>query len=146
MELVENAYPDTAYPFKVELARDQVIQGVVVSNDIREKLFISQPGSLVETVRVVRQLESTRKACQAAPSVEKKQSLSVVSTSAGNERISTEIRELKEFVLGMNEKGTGKKKRQGQQQFRGAVMTRCAILTTDKVTLRGNVQLKYRET
>ena len=146
MELVENAYPDTAYPFKVELARDQVIQGVVVSNDIREKLFISQPGSLVETVRVVRQLESTRKACQAAPSVEKKQSLSVVSTSAGNERISTEIRELKEFVLGMNEKGTGQKKRQGQQQFRGAVMTRCAILTTDKVTLRGNVQLKYRET
>ena len=146
MELVENAYPDTAYPFKVELARDQVIQGVVVSNDIREKLFISQPGSLVETVRVVRQLESTRKACQAAPSVEKKQSLSVVSTSAGNERISTEIHELKEFVLGMNEKGTGKKKRQGQQQFRGAVMTRCAILTTDKVTLRGNVQLKYRET
>ena len=146
MELVENAYPDTAYPFKVELARDQVIQGVVVSNDIREKLFISQPGSLVETVRVVRQLESTRKACQAAPSVEKKQSVSVVSTSAGNERISTEIRELKEFVLGMNEKGPGKKKRQGQQQFRGAVMTRCAILATDKVTLRGNVQLKYRET
>ena len=145
MELVENAYPDTAYPFKVELARDQVIQGVVVSNDIREKLFISQPGSLVETVRVVGQLESTRKACQAAPSVEK-QSVSVVSTSAGNERISTEIRELKEFVLGMNEKGTGKKKRQGQQQFRGAVMTRCAILATDKVTLRGNVQLKYRET
>ena len=110
MELVENAYPDTAYPFKVELARDQVIQGVVVSNEIREKLFISQPGSLVETVRVVRQLESTRKACQAAPSDEKKQSVSVVSTSAGNERISTEIRELKEFVLGMNEKGTGKKK------------------------------------
>ena len=145
MELVENAYPDTAYPFKVELARDQIIQGVVVSNDIREKLFISQPGSLVETVRVVGQLESTRKACQAAPSVEK-QSVSVVSTSAGNERISTEIRELKEFVLGMNEKGTGKKKRQGQQQFRGAVMTRCAILATDKVPLRGNVQLKYRET
>ena len=145
MELVENAYPDTAYPFKVELVRDQVIQGVVVSNDIREKLFISQPGSLVETVRVVGQLESTRKACQAAPSVEK-QSVSIVSTSAGNERISTEIRELKEFVLGMNEKGTGKKKRQGQQQFRGAVMTRCAILATDKVTLRGNVQLEYRET
>ena len=40
----------------------------------------------------------------AAPLVEKKQSVSVVSTSAGNERISTEIRELKELVLGMNEK------------------------------------------
>ena len=37
LELVENAYPDTAYPFKVELARDQFIQGVAVSNDIREK-------------------------------------------------------------------------------------------------------------
>ena len=30
--------------------------------------------------------------------------MSVDSTSAGNERISTEIRELKELVLGMNEK------------------------------------------
>ena len=30
--------------------------------------------------------------------------MSVVSTSAGNERISTGISELKEFVLGMNEK------------------------------------------
>ena len=53
---------------------------------------------------MVRQLESARKACQAAPSVEKRQSVSVVSTSAGNERISTEIRELKELFLGMNEK------------------------------------------
>ena len=78
-------YPDTAYPFKVELARDQFIQGVVVSNDIREKLFISQPGSLVEAVRVVRQFESARKACEATPSVEKKQSASVVSTPAGND-------------------------------------------------------------
>ena len=43
-----------------------------MSNDIREKLFISQSGSLVEAVRVVRQLESVRKACQAAPSIEKK--------------------------------------------------------------------------
>ena len=96
LELVENAYPDTAYPFKVELARDQFIQGVVVSNDIREKLFVSQPGSLVEAVRVLRQLESARRACQAT--------VNVVSTWAGNERISTEIRELKELVLGMNEK------------------------------------------
>lgn len=33
---------------------------------------MSQPGSLVEAVRVVRGLESARKACQAVPSVEKK--------------------------------------------------------------------------
>ena len=43
-----------------------------MSNDIRGKLFISQSGSLVEAVRVVRQLESSRKACQALLSVEKK--------------------------------------------------------------------------
>ena len=44
---------------------------------------------------MVRQLECVHKACRAALSVEKKQSVSVVSTSAGNERISKEIRELK---------------------------------------------------
>ena len=66
-----------------------------MSNDIGEKLFISQPGSLVEAVCVVRQLECVHKACRAAPSVEKKQSVSALSTSAGNERISKEIRELK---------------------------------------------------
>ena len=56
-ELAEDAYPETAYPIKMgpELARDQFIQGVIVSNDIREKLFISQLGSLVEAVRVARQ-------------------------------------------------------------------------------------------
>lgn len=37
LELFETAYPDTAYPFKVELARDQFIQEVVVNNYIREK-------------------------------------------------------------------------------------------------------------
>ena len=42
------------YSFKVELARDQLIQGVAISNDLREKVFMSQPGSLVEAVRVVR--------------------------------------------------------------------------------------------
>ena len=45
---------------------------------------------------MLRQLESARRACQAT--------VNVVSTWAGNERISTEIRELKELVLGMNEK------------------------------------------
>lgn len=62
---------------------------------------MSQPGSLVEAVR---RLESARKACQAVPSVEKKKSVDAVSGSAGSEKISTEIRELKNLVLGMNEK------------------------------------------
>lgn len=38
------------------------------------------------------------------PSVEKKKSVNVVSASADGDKISTEIRELKEIVLGMNEK------------------------------------------
>ena len=38
MELVENAYPEAAYSFKVELARDQFLQGVAISDDIREFL------------------------------------------------------------------------------------------------------------
>ena len=104
MELVENAYPEAAYSFKVELARDQFIQGVAISDDLREKVFMSQPASLVEAVRVVRQLESARKACQSVPSVEKKKSVNAVSASADGDKISTEIRELKEIVLGMNEK------------------------------------------
>ncbi|KAL9985583.1 hypothetical protein ACROYT_G008005 [Oculina patagonica] len=99
MELVENAYPEAAYSFKVELARDQLIQGVAISDD-----FMSQPASLVTAVRVVRRLESARKVFQAVPSVEKKKSVNVVSASADGDKISTEIRELKEIVLGMNVK------------------------------------------
>ena len=38
------------------------------------------------------------------PSVEKKKSVDVVSGSAESEKISTEIRELKNLALGMNEK------------------------------------------
>ena len=104
MELVENAYPEAAYSFKVELARDQFLQGVAISDDIRERVFMSQPSSLVEAVRVVRQLESARKACRAAPAVEKKKFVNVIGASADSEKISSEIRELKELVLGMNEK------------------------------------------
>ena len=76
MELVGNAYPEGAYSFKVGLARDQFLQGVAIGDDLREKVFVSQPGSLVEAVRVDRRLESASKACQAVPSVEKKKSRS----------------------------------------------------------------------
>lgn len=65
---------------------------------------MSQPASLVEAVRVIRRLESARKASQAEPSMEKKKSVNAVSASADGDKISTEIRELKEIVLGMNEK------------------------------------------
>ena len=72
MELVENAYPEAAYSFKLELARDQFIQGVAISNDLQEKALMSQLALLVEAVCVVCRLDSVRKTCQAVPSVEKK--------------------------------------------------------------------------
>ena len=65
---------------------------------------MSQPESLVKAVRAVRRLESACKACQAVPSTEKKKSVNAVSGSAESEKVSPEIRELKELVLGMNEK------------------------------------------
>lgn len=77
---------------------------MAISDDLREKVFMSQPVSLVEALHVVRRLESVRKACQAVPSVEKKKSVNVLSASVDGDKISTEIRELKEIVLGMNEK------------------------------------------
>ena len=97
MELVENAYPEVAYSSKVELARDQFIQGVAISNDMREGVFMNQP----EAVRIVRQMESALKACRAAPALEKKKT--VVGATAGDEKISAEIHELMELVLGMND-------------------------------------------
>ena len=69
-----------------------------------KRFFLSQPASLVEAVRVVHRLESARKACQAVPSVEKKKSLNVASASVDGDKISNEIRELKEIVLGVNKK------------------------------------------
>ena len=104
MELVENAYPEAVYSFKLELARYQFIQGVTLSDDLREKVSMSQPESLVEAVHVVRRLESAGKACQALLSAEKKKSVNAVNGSAESEKVSSEIRELKELVLAMNEK------------------------------------------
>ena len=66
----------------MELARDQFIQGVAISDDLRGEVFMSQQASLVEAVRVVRRLESARNAFQAVPSVEKKKSVNVASASA----------------------------------------------------------------
>ena len=53
MEQAENAYPDASYSFKVELARDQSMLGLSISDDLREWLVMSQPGSLAEAIRVV---------------------------------------------------------------------------------------------
>lgn len=67
VELVENAYLEAGYTLKVGLTRDQFIRGVAISDDIHKKVFISQPGTLVEAVFVVRQLQSACKACCTMP-------------------------------------------------------------------------------
>lgn len=43
MELIENACPKAVFDFKVELSRDQFLQGITVSDETRKKLFVSQP-------------------------------------------------------------------------------------------------------
>ena len=101
MELAESAYPEAAHSFEVELARDQFIQGLWISDDLRERLFMSQPGSLTEAIRVVRQLESARKACKPSG---KNKSLNAVAISTAEQKISAEIRELKELILGIGKK------------------------------------------
>lgn len=103
VDLAENAYPEAEYAFKEELARDQFIQGVIVSDDIREKLFVSQPTSIAEAVRLVRRLESARKACQAQNPVEKRKTVNAVNTVA-EDKVTTELRELKGLVLEMNKR------------------------------------------
>ena len=100
VDLAENAYPEADYAFKEELARDQFIQGVSVSDDIREKIFMWQPASIAEAVRFVRRLESARKACQSNPSKEKKERVNVIS----DDKISRELKELKELVFDMNKR------------------------------------------
>ena len=62
MELAENAYSNAIYSFKVQLTWHGFMQGLSVSDELRERLFMSQPGSLVEAIRVVQQLESAHKA------------------------------------------------------------------------------------
>ena len=86
MELAENAYPEAAYSFKVALARDQFMQGLSISHDLRERLVMSQPRCLTEAIRVVRQLKSARKACK--PSGRNK-SLNVVASSTADQKITS---------------------------------------------------------
>ena len=80
------------------------MQGVAISEETRERMLISQPESLTEAVRVVRHMESARKACKSNTSAGKTKVLNAVAAVAAEDKIATEIRELKELVLGMNRK------------------------------------------
>lgn len=105
MEIVEHAYPTAEYSFKVELARDQFLQGVTVTDDIREKIFVGQPKTLSETIRLVHQLESARKASKScksqAATKPKAQCQAVTPTQDG---LTKEIQELKDLVGKMNQR------------------------------------------
>ena len=73
---------------------------------------MSQPGSLTEAIRVVRQLESARKACK--PSSRNK-SLNAVASSTADQKITAEIRELKELVLRISKKAEEFEKKKAEK-------------------------------
>ena len=112
MELAENAYPEAAYSFKVELFRDQFMQGLSISHDLRKRSFMSKPGSLTEAIGVVRKLESARKACKTSG---RNKSLNAVASSTADQKITAEIRELKELVLGISKKVEQLKKKTAER-------------------------------
>ena len=118
LELAENAYPKAVFDFKMEIARDNFLQGVSVSDETREKMFISQSKTLSEAVRLVRQIESAQKASQSCkspqPSSKTKAQCQAVN-SASDDKISKELKEMKELVVQMNERV---KQLEGQQNNR----------------------------
>lgn len=72
------------------------------------------------------------------PSVEKKKSVDVVNGSAESEKISTEIRELKNLALGMNEKIRELNEKMKRLRPRGAGMRWCVLLAAEPDHFAGN--------
>lgn len=118
----------------------------LVEKAIRAKVFTSQPGTFVEATLVVRQLESACKACRAVPSIEMKKAANVVSASADGEKISSEIRELKEFNLGMNEKTRELAKKAETTATASAKVMWFVMLAADTAILRGIIHTEKRQT
>ena len=103
LELADNAYANASLEFRDELAKDRFIEGVVVVDELREKLYLNQPKSLSEAVRMVRSLESAR--CSAAShnsraTQQKKMHCDAI--SGGSEK--SELKELRELVASMKTK------------------------------------------
>ena len=98
-ELDENAYPDTDYRFKEELAEDRFLEGVRCSEGCREQLFIKQPDSLSAAVRLVRQLESARVVSRSsAENKPVRPQVNVVEESENG----SEVAELKSLMVSIN--------------------------------------------
>lgn len=67
-------------------------------------MLMSLPRTLTEAIRVVQQLESAYKVCKINLHGGKHKSLYAVASSTADEKITAEIRELKELVLRINKK------------------------------------------
>lgn len=93
IELAENAYPSADFPFKDEMAKDCFLDGVRCSEGIREQLFVKQPKTLPEAVRLVRQLESARMASRSSKPSQSKGYLNQVSEKG------SDVDELKQLML-----------------------------------------------
>ena len=100
LELAENAYPDASLEFRAEIARDQFLEGVSTSDEIREKLFMHQPETLDDAVKMTRQLESARRASSNVKPPPPKGTPQCYTLSAN----SSEFRELKELITKMNKR------------------------------------------
>ena len=88
----------------MELARDRFLQGITVSDETREKLFISQPKTLSESVPVVRQIESARKASQSCKTPSATPKMKAQCHAVSMDKLSSELKEMKEPMMQMNER------------------------------------------
>lgn len=97
-------YPEAGFDFKVELARDRFLQGIVVSDETGEKLFISQPKTLSEIVRMVRQVESARKVSPSCKNPSTTPKIKAQCHAVSEDKLSSELKEMKELMVQMNER------------------------------------------
>ena len=111
LELADNAYPDAPREFRTELARDQFLEGIKVVDDIREKLFMQQPQTLSDAIKMTRQLESARRASSSAktqpPGPAKPQPQAQCHAMSAS---SSDISQLKELITTMSKRIDGLEK------------------------------------
>lgn len=125
LELAENAYPDADFSFKEELAKDRFLEGVRCGDGLREQLFISQPQTLSEAVRLTRQLESARAAARSSNG-EKPRSAMDSGVQKSREQINVvneaskggEMEELKSLVMQLHAKIDSLEKQQASMRPR----------------------------
>lgn len=125
LEMTGNAYPTASTEFINELAKDRFIDGVMVADEIREKLYLNQPDSLAEAVKTVRSLESAR--INASHNIHKSaqhKKINCDAISAGNEKKS-EMKELQELVVSLKTKIESLEERLEKKQSKKMSEVKC---------------------